>query len=135
MKEAITQLQQRMKLSSNIVSIYESITYETKDQFVHDLLQRLFEERQLNIVERNMRQAAFPGKKTLESYDFSRVTFPDKLTLDSLKDLNFLDYQENLIFMEISELERPTWELHWVSKQSIGKRLFTFSLFMSLSTS
>jgi len=98
MKEAITQLQQRMKLSSNIVSICESITYETKDQFVHDLLQRLFEERQLNIVERNMRQAAFPGKKTLESYDFSRVTFPDKLTLDSLKDLNFLDYQENLIF-------------------------------------
>ncbi len=47
MKEAITKLQQRMKLSGNFVPIYESIAYESKEQFVHDLLQRLFEERQL----------------------------------------------------------------------------------------
>lgn len=50
MKEAITRLQQRMKLSSNIIPIYESIDYDSKDQFVYDLLQKLFEERQLNIM-------------------------------------------------------------------------------------
>ena len=98
MKEAIIQLQKRMKLSSNIVPIYETIPYESKEQFVYDLLQKLYEERQLNIVERNMRQASFPGKKTLEAYDFSRVVFPERLTLDSLKNLDFLENQENLIF-------------------------------------
>ncbi len=63
MKEAITRLQQRMKLSSNIIPIYESIDYDSKDQFVYDLLQKLFEERQLNIMQRNMKLAGFPGKK------------------------------------------------------------------------
>jgi DNA replication protein DnaC len=98
MKEAINQLQKRMKLSSNIVPIYEMIPYESKEQFVYDLLQKLYEERQLNIMERNMRQASFPGKKTLEAYDFSRVVFPERLSLDSLKNLDFLENQENLIF-------------------------------------
>jgi len=97
MKEAITRLQQRMKLSSNIIPIYESIDYDSKDQFVYDLLQKLFEERQLNIMQRNMKLAGFPGKKTLETYDFSRVIFPEKLTLEALKELEFLERQENLV--------------------------------------
>lgn len=97
MKEAITKLQRRMKLSSNIVPIYESIAYESKEQFVHELLVKLFEERQLNVMQRNMNQANFPGKKTLETYDFSRVVFPEKLTLDALTGLEFLERQENLV--------------------------------------
>jgi len=97
MKEAITRLQKRMKLSSNIIPIYESISYESKEQFVHDLLEKLLEERLLNIMERNMTQANFPGKKTLDAYDFSRVIFPERLTMDALKELNFLAQQENLV--------------------------------------
>lgn len=97
MKEAITRLQQRLKLSSNLIGLYDSISYESKDQFVHDLLQKLAEERQVNIIDRNMKQAGFPGKKTLESYDFSRVIFPEKLTLESLTELDFLDNQQNLV--------------------------------------
>lgn len=97
MKESITKLQKRMKLSSNLIPIYESIPYESKDQFVNELLEKLLEERLLNIMERNMNQANFPGKKTLETYDFSRIVFPERLTINALKELNFLEQQENLV--------------------------------------
>ena len=97
MKQAITRLQQRLKLSSNLIDLYETISYESKDQFIHDFLLKLLEERQVNIIDRNMKQAGFPGKKTLESYDFSRVIFPEKLTLESLTELEFLENQQNLI--------------------------------------
>lgn len=97
MKESITKLQKRMKISSNLIPIYESIPYESKDQFVNELLEKLLEERLLNIMERNMNQANFPGKKTLETYDFSRIVFPERLTINALKELNFLEQQENLV--------------------------------------
>lgn len=97
MKASITNLQKRMKLSSNLIPIYETISYESKDQFVNELLEKLLEERLLNIMERNMNQANFPGKKTLETYDFSRIVFPERLTINALKELNFLEQQENLV--------------------------------------
>lgn len=97
MKESITKLQKRMKISSNLIPIYESIPYESKDQFVNELLEKLLEERLLNIMERNMNQANFPGKKTLETYNFSRIVFPERLTINALKELNFLEQQENLV--------------------------------------
>lgn len=97
MKESITKLQQKMKLSSNIIPIYESINYVSKEQFMYDLLEKLYEERQTNIIARNMKQANFPGKKTLETYDFSRVVFPEKLSLESLKELDFIEQHQNLV--------------------------------------
>lgn len=97
MKESIIELQQKMRLSSNLIPIYESIDFVSKDQFIHDLLKNLYSERQLNIIDRNMKQANFPGKKTLETYDFSRVVFPEKLSMESLKELDFIKEQQNLV--------------------------------------
>ena len=97
LKENITGFQKKLRLSNNLIPIYESIEYESRDQFVHDLLEKLYEERRANIIARNMMFANFPSKKTFESYDFSRVAFPERLTLDDLKDLDFLKNQENLI--------------------------------------
>ena len=97
MKTAITTYQKKLRLSNNLIEIYESIHYETKDQFIHDLLDALYKERLTNITTRNLKYANFPVKKTLESYDWSHVQLPDKLSTDALIRLTFLKEQENLI--------------------------------------
>lgn len=98
MKEGIIRLQKKLRLSNNLIPIYETISYETREQFVYELLEKLQDERLSNVMARNMKHANFPGKKTLDNYDFSRVVFPEKLTIDALKELTFLEQQENLVF-------------------------------------
>jgi len=97
MRNSITNYQKKLRLSNNFIDIYESTAYETKEQFIHDLLEKLYIERQIGIMERNMKQANFPIKKTFESYDWSHVQLPEKLFVDSLVNLDFLENQENLI--------------------------------------
>jgi DNA replication protein DnaC len=97
MKTAITAYQKKLRLSNNLIQIYESTPYETKDQFIHDLLENLYKDRLANITARNLKLANFPAKKTLEAYDWDHVQLPDKLSVDSLTNLLFLNEQENLI--------------------------------------
>lgn len=97
MKESITSYQKKLRLSNNLIDIYETTPYENKDQFIHDLLEKLYNERQAGIMARNMKQANFPVKKTLEAYDWSHVQIPEKLSVDSITNLDFLENQENLI--------------------------------------
>ncbi|WZL81199.1 ATP-binding protein [Vallitaleaceae bacterium 9-2] len=97
MKTAITAYQKKLRLSNNLIEIYESMPYETKEQFIHDLLETLYKERLENIIIRNLKNANFPVKKTLEFYDWSHVQLPDKLSTDVLIRLAFLEQQENLI--------------------------------------
>ena len=96
-KTAITNYQKKLRLSNNLIDIYESIPYESKEQFIHDILESLYEERLTNIMARNMKNANFPVKKTLDSYEFKNVQLPEKLKLDALTSLDFLENQENLI--------------------------------------
>ncbi len=97
MKPAITDYQKKLRLSNNLIDMYESIAYESKEQLIHDLLECLYNERLTNIMARNMKHANFPVKKTLDCYEFKNVQLPEKLTLDTLNNLNFLENQENLI--------------------------------------
>jgi len=97
MKAAITDYQKKLRLSNNLIDIYETTPYESKEQFVHDLLKALYDERLANIQVRNMKYANFPMKKTLASYQWDHVQLPEKLSLDELTTLQFLEKQENLI--------------------------------------
>jgi DNA replication protein DnaC len=97
MKDSITNYQKKLRLSNNLIDIYESIPYETKEQFIHGLLETLYNERLTNIMVRNMKYANFPVKKTLDSYEFTHVQLPEKLALDALCELKFLEEKQNLI--------------------------------------
>jgi len=97
MIESITAYQKKLRISTSLIEIYESIPFESKEQFIHDLLKELYKERQENAIERNLKAAKFPIIKTFDNYSFSGIEFPEKLTLESLKELEFIKNNENLI--------------------------------------
>lgn len=97
MIQDITHYQKKLRLSNNLIDIYESTPYDNKEQFMHDLLKKLYEERQAGIVTRNMKQANFPSKKILDHYEWDDIQLPERLTVDQLSNLDFLNNQENLI--------------------------------------
>lgn len=49
MKDDISYYQKKLRLSKSLVEIYDSIPYNNKDQFMHDLLKTLYEERMKNV--------------------------------------------------------------------------------------
>lgn len=97
MKEQITYYQKRLRMSRSVIDIYESIPFETKDQFMLDLLQALYLERSENIISKNLKAAKFPVLKTFENYSFEGIEMPERLSIDELKTLNFIERKENLI--------------------------------------
>ncbi len=98
MKDMINDYQKKLKLSRSLVEIYESIAYESKDQFMHDLLKALYEERVVNIIERNIKLSRFPNLKTFDDFSYKDITFPEMFTPENMESLDFIEKKENLIF-------------------------------------
>jgi len=98
MKGQITFYQKKLKLSQSLVQFYESIEFIDRDQFVLELLKKLYQERRENIIERNLKAAKFPIMKTFDNYSFKGIEFPDALTTEQLRSLEFIKNKENLIF-------------------------------------
>ncbi|MCK5764008.1 MAG: IS21-like element helper ATPase IstB [Clostridiales bacterium] len=97
MKETITYYQKKLKLSQSLIEFYETTEFHDKDQFVLELLKKLYQERRENVIERNLKAAKFPLFKTFEGYSFAGLDFPDTLSAENLKTLDFLSNKENLI--------------------------------------
>lgn len=90
-------LSKKLKLSQSFIDIYTDIIFTSKDQFILELLEALYLERTERIIERNLKAAHFPMVKTLADYSFSGVQLPEKLDIEQLTELKFLEQQENLI--------------------------------------
>jgi DNA replication protein DnaC len=97
MKEQITYYQKKLKLSQSLIEFYETTEFHDKEQFVLELLNKLYQERRENIIERNLKAAKFPIIKTFEGYSFTGLDFPDTLNTETLKVLDFIENKENLI--------------------------------------
>lgn len=69
----------------------------SKDQFFLELLEALYLEGTERIIERNLKAARFPMVKTLAEYSFSGIQVPEKLDIQDLTALNFIEQQENVI--------------------------------------
>lgn len=95
--EKITFYQKKLRLSQSFVDIYTDITFASKDQFILELLEALYLERTERIIERNLKSARFPMVKTLTGYSFSGIQIPEKLDIEELTTLKFMEQQENLI--------------------------------------
>jgi DNA replication protein DnaC len=89
--------QKKLRLSPNLTSIVELIPFNDKEQFILELLTSLYEERRQNIITRQMKVANFPVVKTLDDYSFAGIRLPDKVSIEDLKNLTFIDNKENLI--------------------------------------
>ena len=97
MRQEITKYRKKLRLSHSLIEIYDEIEFKDKDQFILDLLTKLYEERKENIISRNLQNAKFPVVKSFDGYIFDGVEFPGSLSLKELKTLSFIDNKENLI--------------------------------------
>jgi DNA replication protein DnaC len=97
MRQAITEYRKKLRLSHSLIEIYDEIEFKDKDQFILDLLTKLYEERKENIISRNLQNAKFPVVKSFDGYLFDGIEFPGSLNLKELKGLSFIDNRENLI--------------------------------------
>ncbi len=97
MREQIEHYQRSLKLSNTLMDIYPTIEAEDKETFLLELLKGLFEDREEKRRIRNLNSAGFNVLKTLQGYDYSEIQFPDKMQVDDLESLSFVDRKENLI--------------------------------------
>lgn len=97
MIDRITFYQKKLRLSQSLIDIYKGIDFESKDQFILEVLEALYEERQQRIIQRNLKGARFPGMKTLKDYSFEGIQFPERIGIDKLISLEFIHQQQNLI--------------------------------------
>lgn len=97
MMEKIIFYQKKLRLSQSFIDIYNGIAFTSKDQFILELLEALYQERTERIIERNLKAARFPMVKTLTEYSFAGIQLPDKLDVEELVSLKFMEQHENLI--------------------------------------
>ncbi|MFD1676370.1 IS21-like element helper ATPase IstB [Alicyclobacillus fodiniaquatilis] len=84
---------------AHVVEACDTVAFESKEQFMLDVLKTEIRLREENRLKRLLKKASFTQLKTLEDYDFSAVTFPENCTEVMLKDLCFLERKENVLML------------------------------------
>jgi len=87
-----------LKLGS-VPQYLNNIEYKNKEQFLTDLFRHEIEVRKSNRIKRLIKNAAFLNTKTLEDFNSEHIEFPETTNMQALKDLDFLERQENLILL------------------------------------
>ncbi|MED4080016.1 IS21-like element helper ATPase IstB [Halalkalibacterium halodurans] len=88
---------------SNITDRYEEIPYESKDQFLYDVLSLEVSSRQTNKIARLIKKAKFRELKWLKDYKWSeQIHLPTTTTKDEIIDLKFLLNKQNLLLLGAS---------------------------------
>lgn len=88
----------QLKLGSTIITNAKTIKYESNETFLIELLRLELENRELKRRNLNLKQANFDVVKTFEGYKVENIVIPDTLDLQDIKECNFIDRKENLIF-------------------------------------
>jgi DNA replication protein DnaC len=85
----------------HIPQVYSTLNYESKEEFLLALLQTEIRARTSGKINRLIKKAGFSQQKTFENYEqgTSTTTFTDSLTLEELKDLVFMDRNENIMML------------------------------------
>lgn len=97
--ELIQECCKKLRLG-HVPKVYESLEFTSKEDFLLALLQEEMKARQSAKINRLMRKAGFSQQKTFSEYEFnSPESFAESLTLDELKDLVFMDRQENVMML------------------------------------
>lgn len=83
----------------NLAELHDQVEFESRYQYLTDILALMVEQRQAKRTRRLIKQAGFPTPRTLEGYDFGPVTFPQGLDRDQLLELSFIDRRENILML------------------------------------
>jgi len=82
---------------AHIPNCYQDVKYQNADQYLTELFAEELKERQARKVALLVRQARFPGHKTLADFDWTPVTLPSSTTISDLTELKFLERHENIL--------------------------------------
>ncbi|MGV8103384.1 MAG: IS21-like element helper ATPase IstB [Mesotoga sp.] len=97
MKELISDYCKKLRLGKNIATNYLQIEAKSHEEFLVKLLQQEIENRNISRKNRYLKQAKFEIVKSFQGYDFQNVQIPQSITLEALKNGEFIDREENLI--------------------------------------
>jgi DNA replication protein DnaC len=83
-----------------IAEVYEQIPFETKEQFLSDLLDEELRLREIAKTHRLMKKARFLDKKSLEEYEWTeQIHMPSHLEKEELLQLSFIERKQNVLLV------------------------------------
>ncbi|WP_265448101.1 IS21-like element ISCth15 family helper ATPase IstB [Acetivibrio straminisolvens] len=97
MYELIAKHCRSLKLGSRIVQNYKNIEAKTHEEFLEKLLAMEVEARERNRRNHMLKQARFDLIKTFGDYRFEKMTIPNSIDIEALRNASFIDKKENLI--------------------------------------
>lgn len=97
MIEQIADYCRQLKWGNSIVENYRGIEAQSYEEFLLKLLELELSNRELTRKNRCLRQAGFDVMKTFQDYGFEQIAIPAGITLDEIKNANFIEKKENLI--------------------------------------
>ncbi|MFW6275908.1 MAG: IS21-like element helper ATPase IstB [bacterium] len=97
MQKAIELMCKQLRIGNVIAQNYQSIQAESYEEFLYKVLQSAVKDREINRKNRLLKQANFPVFNTFENYSFEDIQIPAKLSVNELKQGEFVSRNENLI--------------------------------------
>jgi len=97
MYELIAKYCSTLKLGSRIVQNYKDIQAQTHEEFLAKLLAMEVEARERNRKNHMLKQARFDVIKTFGNYRFEKMSIPNSIDIETLRNASFIDKKENLI--------------------------------------
>ena len=97
MKEKIQQYCKELRLGQHIAQNYQRVEAATHEAFLEELLRTEVENRRIARKNRYLKQAGFEIQKTFDGYSFDRIQIPAAVTVEELKEGQFIERKENLI--------------------------------------
>ncbi|MBM3701005.1 MAG: ATP-binding protein [Actinobacteria bacterium] len=95
--EQILNYLKKLRLSSHMVQISDSIEASSHQEFLLKLLQAEHERRETAKNDRLTKLAGFYTLKAFDAFKFDEVTLPEGVTPQYLKDLKFLETATNIV--------------------------------------
>jgi DNA replication protein DnaC len=96
-REQMLQCLKRMRLSSHIAQLSESIHAQNHQEFLLQLLKTEIERRENAKNDRLIKTAGFYTLKSFETFRFDEVTLPEGISPKYLKELQFLETATNIV--------------------------------------
>jgi DNA replication protein DnaC len=99
MHEQIEKYMRTLKLGG-LAKEWQSVKYQSNEQYVTELLEIEMKEREINRINRMVKTAGFRVIKTLEDFVWNpSIEIPQGLTKEDMETFTFIEKKENLIFM------------------------------------
>ena len=97
MKDKIYEYCKELRLSATFAENAVGFSCETNQDYLLKVLQAEIDYRRNKRRNLHLKQAGFDHIKTFENYQFDKIIIPNTLTIDTLRTLEFMKRQENLI--------------------------------------